>query len=315
MFGYVLPPVEKLGEEGTEQFRQIYCGLCHTLGRRYGFAARFILNYDLTYLAILLSAQEPVTAVCDRRCAASPFKKRRCLCSSRALELAADESIILAYWQVKDGVADSRLWKKLLYRFAESILRPAYGRAAALRPIFDEIVRTRLGLLAQLERENNASMDAPADTFAQLLAAGAEEIDDPVQKRVLRQLLYHLGRWVYLIDAADDLKKDAASGSYNPVALRYGIRGGELTGEARKEFVQTLDHSVHMIATAFELGDFGPWTELLETTFYDGLFVVGRAVLNGTFRSEKHRHKKHRLLRKPNERSLSGPGRSGNGHG
>ena len=55
MFGYVKPPLQALPQEETERFRRIYCGLCHTLGHRYGTAARFILNYDFTYLAILLS--------------------------------------------------------------------------------------------------------------------------------------------------------------------------------------------------------------------------------------------------------------------
>ena len=104
------------------------------------------------------------------------------------------------------------------------------------------------------------------------------------RRRVLEQMLYHLGRWVYLVDAADDLKKDAASGNYNPVALRYGLTDGVWTEEARQSFAATLDHSIHMMATAFELWDFGVWTPVLETTLYTGLFRVGKAVLDGTFR-------------------------------
>ncbi|WP_287223965.1 DUF5685 family protein [Oscillibacter sp.] len=80
-----------------------------------------------------------------------------------------------------------------------------------------------------------------------------------MRRRVLEQMLYHLGRWVYLIDAADDLQKDAVSGNYNPVALRYGLRDGKWDEESRRAFARTLDHSIHMIATAFELWDFGVW--------------------------------------------------------
>ena len=90
-----------------------------------------------------------------------------------------------------------------------------------------------------------------------------------------------------------DLEKDAASGNYNPVALRYGLSGGKWTEESRRAFAKTLDHSVHMIATAFELWDFGCWHTLLEDTMYSGLFQVGHAVLNGTFR------------RKPNQKERS----------
>ena len=85
------------------------------------------------------------------------------------------------------------------------------------------------------------------------------------------------------MDAADDLKEDAESGNYNPVALRYGLENGEWTPKAREEFVLTLDHSIHMMTTAFELWDFGVWTPILETTLYHSLFRVGKAVLDGTY--------------------------------
>lgn len=106
---------------------------------------------------------------------------------------------------------------------------------------------------------------------------------DPVRKRIMEQILYHLGRWIYLIDGADDLKKDAESGNYNPVALRYGLTDGTWTPESRRDFATTLDHSIHQMAAAFELWDFGVWTPVLQSTFYGGLFQVGKAVLDGRF--------------------------------
>jgi len=284
MFGYVRPPLDGLPQEETDRFRQIYCGLCHTLGQRYGTAARFILNYDFTFLAILLS---DTGEICTERarCMVSPLKKRAYQQPSSAMALAADESVILAYWQLRDGVADHDWFHGLKYRGLSKVLEPAYQKAASLRPAFDAHTQTQLRTLASLEAENSSAMDLAADAFAVLLASAAEELEDPVRRRVLSQMLYHLGRWVYLVDAADDLKKDAASGNYNPVALRYGLHGGEWTPSARHEFAQTLDASIHMIATAFELWDFGCWRTLLERTIYSGLFQVGKAVLDGTFHS------------------------------
>lgn len=286
VFGYVRPPVQDLPAEETERFRRAYCGLCHTLGRRYGPAARFILNYDFTYLAILLSDGKEGPGR-SARCIASPLRKRAYLEPDTAMELAADESVILAYWQARDGVADHDWLHGLKYRGASAVLEPAYRKAASFRPGFDGTVRRQLALLGELEKENCASMDRAADAFAVLLSAAAREMDDPIRRRVLEQLLYHLGRWVYLVDAADDLKKDAVSGNYNPVALRYSLTDGAWTAEARREFTATLDHSVHMMTTAFELWDFGVWTPLLETTLYTGLFRVGKSVLDGTFRAKQ----------------------------
>ena len=140
MFGYVQPP-QDLPREELDRFRRVYCGLCHTLGRRYGQAARFILNYDFTYLAILLSEPGEGTAE-SGRCYVSPVKKRPFLEPTPALELAADESVILAYWQLRDGVADHDWLHGLKYRSLSKVLEPAYRKAAALRPAFDGQHRT-----------------------------------------------------------------------------------------------------------------------------------------------------------------------------
>ena len=282
MFGYVRPSVQDLPEGELDRFRTMYCGLCHTLSRRYGQAARFILNYDFTYLAILLSDR---TAGKENagRCYTSPIRKRPYLESTAAMELAADESVILAYWQLRDGVEDHAWAAGLKYRAGARLLESAYRKAAAFRPEFDEAVRRQLQMLSALEKEKDPSMDKAADTFAVLLSSAAEGVEEPVRRRVLEQILYHLGRWVYLIDAADDLKKDAESGNYNPVALRYGLKDGAWDPESRHAFAVTLDHSIHQMAAAFELWNFGVWTTVLQTTFYAGLFRVGHAVLEGTY--------------------------------
>lgn len=282
MFGYVRPPLQDLSQEEADRFRRMYCGLCHTLGKRYGAAARLILNYDFTYLAILLSEKEEGSAG-SKRCVVHPVHPRDFLEESSAMELAADESVILAYWQLRDGVADHDWFHGLKYRSLSAVLESAYRKAAAFRPAFDETVRRQLSLLAELEAENCSSIDRAADAFAVLLGSAAKEVDNPVRQRVLEQILYHLGRWVYLLDAADDLKQDAEEGTYNPVALRYELSGGNWTPEKRQEFAVTLDHSIRMITTSFELWDFGVWTPILETTFYTGLFRTGKAVLDGTF--------------------------------
>lgn len=283
MFGYVLPPLHKLPQEEADRFRRAYCGLCHTLSERYGQAARFILNYDFTFLAILLSNGSEAE-MCSSRCYASPIRKNAYEKSTPAMELAADESVILAYWQARDGVEDHDWFHGLKYRAVAALLEPAYRKAEKLRPEFCTCVCEQLGALRKLEQENCASIDLPADAFARLLAHAADEVANPVQKRVLQQLLYHLGRWVYLVDAADDMKKDAEEGNYNPVSLRFQLGGGIWTEESRAEFVLTLDHSIHMMTTAYELWDFGVWSPILEDTLYSGLFQVGKAVLDGTFR-------------------------------
>lgn len=296
MFGYVRPSLSRLSEEDKRRFHAVYCGLCRALEARCGTAARFILNYDFAFLAVLLSppqAPEPL----HRACMAHPVAGRDYFPLSDALALAADCSVILAWWQIQDAIRDHGAAESVKYRAAAAALGGAYRRAGQARPDFDRATRDHLERLARLEEERCPSIDRAAEEFAALLGAIGRQVEDPVLSRVLEQMLYHLGRWVYLIDAADDLQKDAVSGNYNPVALRYGLRDGKWNEESRRAFARTLDHSIHMIATAFELWDFGVWRPLLESTVYTGLFAVGRAVLEGTFhkmppREQRKKHKK-----------------------
>lgn len=288
MFGYVRPSKQHLTEAEEARFQQIYCGLCHTLGRKYGFAARFVLNFDFTFLAILLSGtQAPVCEQC--RCAVHPFKKQCVAAQSAALETAADHSIVLAWWQLRDHIADHGFFKGLPYRLAALFLRGAYRRASACVPDFDRSVQRRLAELAARERERCASLDRAAEPFAALMADIAACVPDETQRRVMAELLYHLGRWIYLVDAADDLKKDFASGCYNPLRWRYGLTDASLDEETKQAVALSLDLSVHRMASAYALLDRGAWSPILDSIFYDSFYAIGSAVLDGSYHKPPRR--------------------------
>lgn len=278
--------MERLTEEERGRFNAVYCGLCRTLEARYGTAARFILNYDFTFLALLLSGQEmPQTR--HRSCMAHPVRGTDYCVSDPALELAADCSVILTRWQLRDGIADHGAIKGLKYRAGAAAIEKAYRKASALRPSFDLSTKEHLERLSELEKADCPSMDEAADTFARLLQGVCLEVEDKVKARVLEQMLYHLGRWIYLVDAVDDLPEDFKDGNFNPLIKRFSLTAGELTDEARETMIISLDHSIRLIAAAFELWDFGPWTAVIRSVVYEGLFLVGKAVLEGTFQAAK----------------------------
>ena len=280
MFGYVRPS-RRIGKEEQERFRAMYCGLCHTLGRRFGFPARFLLNFDFTLLAILLSeAEAPVC--CDCRCVAHPFRCRRAAEQSQALDRAAERSVILAWWQLQDHIADHGRFGALRYRAFAGIFRGTYQKARAAAPDFDALAERRLGELAALEHGGCASIDRAAEPFAALLAGIGDCVEEAQRRRVLAELFYHLGRWIYLVDAIDDLADDARSGSYNPLRARYGV--DTLSAQEKALLAQTLDASIIRMAGAYALLDAGIWTPILDSIFYESLYAIGNAVLNGTYR-------------------------------
>lgn len=278
------PSLERLGEEDRERFAAVYCGLCRTLDRLYGAAARFILNYDFTFLAVLLSPPQ-AEEVRRKPCMAHPFHAGAYFPGNAALETAADCSVILAWWQLKDGAADHRGVASVKYQAAGAALSGAYKRARRRRESFDRSCQVLLERLSALEKERCPSIDRTADTFAQLLRSIGREVEDPLRRRVTEELLYHLGRWIYLVDAADDLEEDFASGNYNPLICRFALEAGRLTAGARESLVISLDQSIRRMAAAYELWDFGVWSPIIQSTVYEGLFCVGKAVLEGSFQA------------------------------
>lgn len=286
MFGYVRPFMDKLTEEDQKRFQSVYCGLCYELGSRYGVFARFILNYDFTFLAMLLADEE--VKCTDFRCPCKWLQKHQRIESCKALEIAADMSIILSYWKVQDEIQDSGFARRQGCKILRLISTAAYHKAAQKHPDFTDSVKKNLTALRRLEEEKSTSIDRTADTFASLLAAAAEEFATEESRCIHRQLLYHLGRWIYLIDALDDLQVDVEEHKYNPLIYRYGLENGLLNEDNRQKLVATLDHSVNLVSSAFALGEYGPWKGVLENIIYYGLPATGRLVLEGKWKSVEH---------------------------
>ncbi len=279
MFGYVRPVLNELSQEQRDAYKSAYCGLCHAMGERHGWLARFTLNYDFTLLALLhYGSSAGETTVC-RRCPAHPFRKKyTCLCGS-ALETAADESMILTWHKLSDDVADRKLIFGIPYRILRWCFRKGYRRAVQARPEFDAAVSREMKRLGQLERERSPQLDRTADTFAKILSAAAEHCEEE-QRRPMEQMLYHLGRWVYLVDAWDDLQEDRKAGRYNPLDARFDGKAAE-----ERDYVETtMTHSVRLVCSAFQLMEFGVWTPIVENVFYRGLPTVQSAVLDGRWR-------------------------------
>ena len=282
MFGYVRAIPDVLPEEEARRYEAVYCGLCMTLGVRYGWTARFILNYDFVFLALLLAPGETEACAC-RTCPARPWKKRACWTGGPALDAAADESVILTWWKLKDSLRDGRWWEKLAARTAMVFLKGHYRAAAELRPAFDRTVAECLDQLHAMEEENLPSLDRPADTFARILQAAAIETQPAARSSATAQILYHVGRWIYLADAWDDRTEDAATGSYNPVLALFGPEP-----EAGQERLrETMRTSLGLARTALALVDWDVWETLLDHILGIGLPAVEEAVFTVQWKQRK----------------------------
>lgn len=280
MFGYVTPVKCRLAEGEWETYRAVYCGLCHTLKRRAGLPARFIINYDFTFLALLLAASEFGTSLATecRCCLAKPFHKQ-CVCvQNPALDRAADASIILFWWKLQDAISDTGKLTSLPLRACTLLFSHAYHAAAKREPVFAEQVRRCIGELFEMERACVASLDRPADTFARILQSLAELSKHEAQ---LSSLFYHLGRFIYLIDAWDDFSEDQKRHAYNPIAARFSLTEDTVPEEVQTQLKQTLSLSIRDAEQAFSQVDCGSYAGLLQNIINPGLPTVMERVARG----------------------------------
>lgn len=155
---------------------------------------------------------------------------------------AADYTVILAYQKMQDDAADEKGFRSIRARLALRLLRSRCRKAAARQPKFDENVRQCLSQLAAVEERGNASLDEAADCFARLMAFPADRLADEMQRRLQSEILYHVGRAVYILDAADDYSDDRKNGRYNPLCLRFGSE--VMTAEEKAEIRATLNLSL-----------------------------------------------------------------------
>ena len=275
MFGYVRPFRPELKCRELDLYQATYCGLCRCLRQRYGPLAPMTLSYDFTFLALLLWEPEEEFISCRGRCCTHPLHRREMCLNSPALERSADESMVLTWWKLRDSVQDDGFWGGLPARALSLAFRPACRSAAQRCPEFAQTAQSCLEELTALEKENCPSLDRTADAFARLLQSAAPK--EGAEGRVLGQLLYHLGRWIYLADAREDFGEDQRLGRYNPVAARYGPEGDD------GALALTMDQSLAQMGAALQLGEFGCRRAILENIIYLGLPLVQRAVFDGSW--------------------------------
>ncbi len=285
MFGYVkvYQPELKMGE--FEQYRGIYCSLCKTLGKRYGFTAQMTLSYDMTFLAVLhMALSDECAGFKKGRCPYNPFKKRACCKENASLDFCADAAMLLAYHKTKDTIEDDRFIKRVSAKLLLPIMKRNRHRAAKRLPEIDRLIEQEMLHQRDLEQSRVVSVDAAAEPTAQMLSLLCAEVsNDEKQKRILSRFGYCLGRVVYLMDAADDLEEDLKNGSYNPIALSTGLNSSdkEKIQEARESAKWMLNASLAECKAAYELLSVRRFDGILRNVLEWGVPSIQKQVLSG----------------------------------
>ncbi|MBU3196126.1 DUF5685 family protein [Clostridium algidicarnis] len=218
MFGYVTPCKMELKIKDYEIFKAYYCGVCKSIKSNYGNIPRISLNYDMTFLAILIDAflDEPLE-LNPECCPVHPLKKRLSVRNNSSVDYASKLNITLTHYKFLDDLNDEKAFKyKILYSISNLYIKknPLY-----LKDVENQI-KTSLEKLSNQEKdiaENN--IDSISDTFADLtgILLTSYNFKDKSFIEDLYWLGYNLGKWIYLIDAIDDLKDDMKNNKFNPI--------------------------------------------------------------------------------------------------
>lgn len=285
LFGYVLPYKGELKVREYEIFKAYYCGLCKTMGKEFNQAVRFGLNYDLAFLALLLSSLEnlPDTTRTEG-CIAHPLQKQKIMNTNESLLYSSHISILLIYFKLLDDWQDEKSFTSLMASTA--FLKPS-KKARKLYPLKYEKISTTLKLLSQLEKENCSSVDKSADLFAKIMEeiTAAPFITDPKTTRILGWLGYNLGRWIYIIDAFADIKEDIKNKSYNPILLQYNYSKEEdmedFLSRVKEPIKFSLTFTLENMAKSYELLEIKHNKGILDNIFYMGTrFKMDQVFLN-----------------------------------
>ncbi len=280
MFGYVRYYEDELRLSDFHLFRSYYCGLCRCLKQDFGQKGRFLLNYDMVFFAISIDglSEEPMREGYGH-CPFQPWKRRRMVMDSPGLKKAALLTMLMGYHKLKDNWQDDRSALALL---GLGLYKGAYRKGERMAPILAARVERDLARFYAGEKKDNFGLDEMADPFAQLTGAVLEESAGANESAALSKLGYHCGRWIYLIDALDDLPKDWANGSTNPLIRsfpRVGEDWREFFSQNRKAIEDNLYFSLEEIHQIFAGLTTPHHRRLLENMYYLGIRGVTDMIL------------------------------------
>lgn len=203
-----------------------------------------------------------------------PMKKRKIVANTQIMDYVADMNVLLSWLNLEDKWNDDK--SKIAYT-GMLALKSAYKRVKSKYPHKSQVVINHLKKLSQLEDEHCDSIDEAAEPFAKLM----EEIIqfdylswDKRNEKVIPWIGYHVGKWIYTIDAFDDLEKDIQNKAYNPFLYQYTYQGediAEFRAGLQRDAEFNLISTLSEIGRSFELLDFKQNKDIVGNIIYLGM--------------------------------------------
>lgn len=277
MFGYIVVNKPELKMKEFDEYREYYCGLCHSLKEKHGIRSQLCLNYDYVFLILLLTGlYEPEEKASRKRCMIHPLKSRE-MRQNKFTEYVSDMGIVLARLKCMDDWADE---KKLTSRTYGALLKKEYEKMQKKYPEKVEIIEQSLMNIKKAEDAGENNIDVISGyfgkAFEEVCAVYCDEWEVP-----LRKIGFYLGKFIYIMDAYDDLEKDIRENQYNPFKEKKDEPGFE-------EYVhQILTINAAECAREFEKLPIINEVEILRNIIYSGIWSRFSKIANRRITDEK----------------------------
>lgn len=291
MLGYVKVFKPELKVREYEVYCGYYCGVCKSIGKRYGQLPRMALSYDAAFLALLLeSISNDHDAPAQEHCIAHPMIKKKTIIRNSAIDYAADIMLILAWYKLLDDANDDG---KLYAKGTMLAFRRIYKKLRKNHTALCESIEEHLAELSKLEKEKCAHLDMATEAFSKIMetifSEGYKELFEKGQNSsriyadydeglsaLFATIGYHMGKWIYLIDAADDIEDNILSGAYNPLIYRYGFDPSVESPEGfrtriEEELKFNLYHYLAMIGKCLDSLEIKKNKGIIDNILYFGL--------------------------------------------
>ena len=277
MFGYVKTDFPNLYVKDVTLYKAMYCGLCKGIGKSCGQRGRLVLNYDLTFLSILLhNLLDLDIKVEPQHCIIHAITKRPVAVVDSLTERISALNVILARYKLNDDVNDDG--KGRAFRL---FINQAYKKAKKSEPELDNIVKSCYKDLISYEKTGGDSVDISADPFGRMMSEIVRVLAGKVADENLLSLAYSLGKWIYLIDAIDDYDKDVKKKSFNVfVNTNKEIKSKqEYIDENKQELVQIFGGLLFDIAERAKNLNYKFNHDLIDNVLLAGLRIQTRNIL------------------------------------
>ncbi len=281
MFGYITPDKENLLVKEATLYKSTYCGLCSIIKEKISLFLPLTLSYDFVFLAMLRATVNGTEiSVSKGNCKYNPIKKCVYAIPKNDAEITAFCSLVLTYYKIVDDLndRDTHFCKRILYlpfkAYLKNKLNKLYKRDLEYARL-GNIVNQKLSELSELEKSFCDNIDLMSHKFGELMAEVASFKISDKSKKIVSEIGFSIGNYIYIADAVDDIIKDENNSSYNPLLAKY------LSVETAIENFRSLDIALSMYTKnaimAFNLLDKSEYTSILNNILTLGL---GKKIYN-----------------------------------